>query len=606
MLPRRWICPTLVMMVALLPSDRVRAAAGTVAHQPRLADFGLVGGDRILWAYQRRVGKDRLKLLRFAYRESQESTAGRRFDLLPQPAVEGRVALAAARGQSLHVFYNEGTHHRYVPAQPIPQSRNEATRFVELKLPDSGLPLLLAADEGDDVILALVTAREAARIEEIRQRLEFHRKARAQKRRGFPSQQNATTEAGPEETGKPAKSEEDSSRPTAQRVPAGAALALVRYEQGRWVRDRFAPEGLDESSNLACMTARAGVIHLFFEAPDDSGLLLHTFSTAPEDEWVEPAALPLAGDTVVRAQGWWEHGPVLLVSERGRGDAEVRLIRSSNDEWSTGPVLVDDSGKEAVFDESTVFDLFGSKVAGARVTEEGRLEVALWSLEDGLLVEPFAEVRRLAPPPVLPIPSWLSYLLEFLVLGAAFGTVFFWRRDSVVRPAKLIEGQMITTLTRRVGAFLIDTIILAPLWLLVLYGLLRLNSGGLSLMEHLQAGGMGRSPIIACFQPLFGVIFAAYGMGFEAALQATPGKRIVRCYVVREGGGRSTFGPIAVRNLLRIAEFAFPPVLLLVLLTRNRQRFGDILARTLVVEDVRRAPRSGTGTTPDETDRGSD
>ena len=69
---------------------------------------------------------------------------------------------------------------------------------------------------------------------------------------------------------------------------------------------------------------------------------------------------------------------------------------------------------------------------------------------------------------------------------------------------------------------------------------------------------------------------------------ATPGKRIVQCRVADERGGRCGFGAVALRNLIRIVEmfylFNLMPAIVLILLTRNRQRLGDLIARTLVVE----------------------
>ena len=83
-----------------------------------------------------------------------------------------------------------------------------------------------------------------------------------------------------------------------------------------------------------------------------------------------------------------------------------------------------------------------------------------------------------------------------------------------------------------------------------------------------------------------GAVMGLYAAVFELVMGSTPGKRIAKCYVVGEGGGPAGAWPIFVRNVLRILEFHFLAVVLLVFLTPGRQRLGDMLARTTVVEPV--------------------
>jgi uncharacterized membrane protein SpoIIM required for sporulation len=95
--------------------------------------------------------------------------------------------------------------------------------------------------------------------------------------------------------------------------------------------------------------------------------------------------------------------------------------------------------------------------------------------------------------------------------------------------------------------------------------------------------------VLAQFALLWG-----YYVLFEGLMDGqTPGKRLHRIRVVREGGYSVTFGVSAVRNLLRVIDMQ-PFVFYLVgmgsvLLTKRGRRLGDIVAGTLVVrEDVRR------------------
>ena len=95
------------------------------------------------------------------------------------------------------------------------------------------------------------------------------------------------------------------------------------------------------------------------------------------------------------------------------------------------------------------------------------------------------------------------------------------------------------------------------------------------------------------------VILWGYYVLFEGLMDGqTPGKRIHRLRVVREGGYSVTFGVSAVRNLVRMLDMQ-PGVFYLVGLTslfftKRGRRLGDLVAGTIVVrEDVRPiAPRA--------------
>ncbi|MGE0231355.1 MAG: RDD family protein [Flavobacteriaceae bacterium] len=67
----------------------------------------------------------------------------------------------------------------------------------------------------------------------------------------------------------------------------------------------------------------------------------------------------------------------------------------------------------------------------------------------------------------------------------------------------------------------------------------------------------------------------------------TPGKFMVRTRVVKESGAPITFNQALIRNALRIIDglLLYLVGLIIVLATKERQRFGDIVAKTLVVHD---------------------
>ena len=83
-------------------------------------------------------------------------------------------------------------------------------------------------------------------------------------------------------------------------------------------------------------------------------------------------------------------------------------------------------------------------------------------------------------------------------------------------------------------------------------------------------------------------IFVVYGFVMELRYGATLGKLLLKMRVVGEGGQKADLREVSLRNLWKIIEMFLPPRLpllpLVILFNRNRQRVGDWLARTAVVD----------------------
>ena len=83
-------------------------------------------------------------------------------------------------------------------------------------------------------------------------------------------------------------------------------------------------------------------------------------------------------------------------------------------------------------------------------------------------------------------------------------------------------------------------------------------------------------------------IFVVYGFVMELRCGATLGKLLLKMRVVGEGGKKADLREVSLRNLWKIIEIFLPPRLpllpLVILFNRNRQRVGDWLARTAVVD----------------------
>lgn len=134
-------------------------------------------------------------------------------------------------------------------------------------------------------------------------------------------------------------------------------------------------------------------------------------------------------------------------------------------------------------------------------------------------------------------------------------------------------GTQKETLGSRIIAWIIDAVIIA----LITYALATVL-GGLS-----SVGG-----------PTFGVaglIAFAYFIYFEAEYGQTLGKNVMDIVVVKEDGSDCDWRASVIRNVLRVVDgFAFYLVgIVVIFLTDDNQRLGDILGDTIVVNTASEA-----------------
>ena len=78
----------------------------------------------------------------------------------------------------------------------------------------------------------------------------------------------------------------------------------------------------------------------------------------------------------------------------------------------------------------------------------------------------------------------------------------------------------------------------------------------------------------------------------------------MRLHLLSESGTRPTAGQIFARNLSRLPEFMpqFWVFVILVMLSRNHQRMGDIFARTLVIRKAPARPPGDSAPPPSQED----
>jgi uncharacterized membrane protein SpoIIM required for sporulation/uncharacterized RDD family membrane protein YckC len=164
----------------------------------------------------------------------------------------------------------------------------------------------------------------------------------------------------------------------------------------------------------------------------------------------------------------------------------------------------------------------------------------------------------------------------------------------VETPELVVLTYSIAGIGSRALAAILDLLVVVLAFIVVMLAVFAIGlARGIAGMGVSESWGIALV-ILAQFTLLWG-----YYVLFEGLMDGqTPGKRLLRIRVVREGGYSVTFGVSAVRNLIRVLDmqplFFYLVGMLSVLFTRRGRRLGDLVAGTIVVrEDIRRteAPR---------------
>lgn len=125
------------------------------------------------------------------------------------------------------------------------------------------------------------------------------------------------------------------------------------------------------------------------------------------------------------------------------------------------------------------------------------------------------------------------------------------------------------TFGARILAFLIDGLILGVVGAVLI--------GAMASIDPMLTSMIGT---------VFGLAAILYFIYFEGAYGQTLGKRAMGIVVVKTDGGDTDMAASAIRNLLRIID-TLPTLyilgILLILVTEDNQRLGDIVGNTVVV-----------------------
>lgn len=549
-------------------------------------EVGVAGGEKVLWLWVRGLDEESPDLMRFLFRPSEP--VGGTWLTHRGPMVSGRVAAAAVRDEDLHVVFSDGTHRVFKPV-PILFARDVgATSVSERNLPGRASPMAMTTDASRGTLVALVDGRTA---------LDLLAEPSAN---GRP----ASSASGGADRSPSKEVKSDSTGLDMSALPASMKCAVVAFKDGVWRFDRPGPDGFDGESRPLALLAENGSIQLLCRQGPRKPPVLFTSEDAVSG-WDAGVALHGRGHAVDGTGGWKNGSPVLAVGDDIDGTTSVTLWHRAEGEWRAGGMLLDALDRPLALSAPWAMGVWGERLALLRMGAEGDAELGAWRLDDATSVEPFTRVLARGESSGTGVSPALGLILQYVVLGAILAGVLAWRRERVFLIAPLRADQVPARLTRRLAAFVVDVVILSPAWAPVFYLLIQAGTPEeFSAVGQLIVAPPTMNSPVYWVGAAFGALFGLYSGLFEATLGHTPGKRLAGCFVVAESGEPCHAMSIFLRNLLRVAEFHFTPLLLLTVLTPGRQRLGDMLGRTVVVELASGQPvgKSAALDSPDEAD----
>lgn len=373
---------------------------------------------------------------------------------------------------------------------------------------------------------------------------------------------------------------------TAPRPPSqGTPLEVLVQTGGRW-QHLTTVTGLGGDLGQVRLTAWHGALYLV--APGDQGQDNRLMAWDGR-EWRDlPLPAAMARGHVLALTTIDGRLAAVLAHPAGDPAGAVRLEIATMDRpggaFALQPVTAD--GQEATWsqEDSPAASRLSDKLAVVWGT--GRApKLATFSPATGRL-DPTEDVTIFQQPQ---IDSHAEQIREFLLWGLLLLILiplFVLRPGGVPKPFSLPPPLEPAPLARRLAAGLVD---LLPFHLAggayLHYTLPMSPEAAMRLLIDLLRG-RGAVPV----QVAYGwagmlVLFLVYGVVMEMAFRATVGKLLFRLRVVGDEGADPRRLEVLLRNLFKAVEvFYFFPLLLAVLVTRYRQRLGDMAARTAVID----------------------
>ncbi len=521
------ILPCLILLAAAPPARGQTAPADSTPAVAGSPDLLVLGTRDLLWIARVQQRSTRV----FLRTPTTPFDLGRPFD--------DRVVRATPLGSDLFVFNEDGSPYRYQQTglDPIP----------ERILPGATIPLDLVG--GDQEVYALVP-------------------------RGVADALDGRGDVAP-------------TRPSDEDAPP----TVLRYDLREWEVLADGPDALRGARQVQIGLAQDRIL-LVWLTPAGEIQTSHR-PRITDAEWTPP--FTLAGPPARRffLASADKLLTVLTIPERNGEPAASRLLGSlrveGNQAWRSGTLEWSDLPEGVSKPAYTAATGFNQHLAVLAATAEGTL--LRFARVDAAVAEETVDIEAvLSEPAAQHMTQRLFVTVTLLLLLAVLVGLFAFRRESMVQPVVLAPGYGLAPVSSRLLAWLIDFVpfsVAAGVMLEIPFSMA---------MRTLMAWGfspeqneLATNETMLLWWGLSICGFTLYALIMELITGRTVGKVLTGTRVFSERGTAPTLGQIVVRNLMRLLELLphFWVFGLLVVLSRNQQRLGDVFARTYV---ARRTP----------------
>jgi len=464
-------------------------------------------------------------------------------------AVNGRIVAMIAADDDLFVYFDDNAFYRFATERPQ----------REIDLPERVRPISAAGKRG--LLYALVPARCGAEL---------------------------ASAATPE------------TAPVARAIdPAEASLCVVAYDGLRWRPVAACPRAVNAPRDTALgprILAFEDALLLFWVEVRE-GRVQYARLDLETARWQPGGVLGIP-----RLRRYWvtevNRLPTLLAVVAADAESEKLLAfrlgpeahDASGERWFPADLqlAVPDGVAELSFVDAAGFNqhvaLLAHDAAGAPQLCFGRFGAEP--------LEAATSITALTRPPPLSVRrNPIFHVAALLVVVLVFAGLFVFRRGSMVRSLELPAGWTLAYTLQRLGGAAIDLIPFTVVGAR-LVGLPWLSAArelaSWAIRSDQVSGGLSEQSILLWWG-FSALTYGTYCLVMELLVRRTAGKALMGTHLLSETGQPLTRTQLLIRNAFRYLEL-LPPLWVLsflVVLTRNRQRLGDIFARTIV---VRRAP----------------
>lgn len=417
-----------------------------------------------------------------------------------------------------------------------------------------------------------------------------------------PRAPGPTSASAPTTAGAEAAIPDLHSRPAVQAARGERTVTLGIFQRlgAHWTHLADLPEATISDSSRILATAAMGRLYLMISEP---GRGLNRMLEFADGQWrTVPLAGALAHDAPLAMASVARRVVVALAGSADKaGSREITLaeMATAADGFTVQKMLLGD--KPFTFKVGTM----------PEITRMGDQLAMLWQDANALAfgtcqprlgqLVPAGNVDVFNHAPEGDAAQELLTTITWIIVVGIFVITMLYRPQGAAEPFILPAGARPGNIGKRLLALLID---LAPCYLLtgLAWGAWMLGTKTMSeaqmtdmvqrAVRAIQDDKLPDFPIsVAILGIALMAVFVIYSLVMEARYGATLGKMVFKLRVVGNGGRRADLRQCVIRNLMKILELSvMSPLMMLILVsmvmivTRYNQRFGDLLARTAVID----------------------